>query len=810
MVANPLSLPRKAIGRVTVSNWNLWAHLLAWGLVVVYILGFTWLALLRHYSFNSSGFDLGIYDQVTWNTSQGRPFFYTTTGQPLLHLSNHGSLNILLAALFYRLYSGPEMLLFLQTAAIGLGGLPLFWLSREKLNSNLAGLSLLLAYLLFPTLEVVTLWDYHPPALSVGFFMFAFYFLVKRRRGWYLLCLILAMSGKEHLPLQAAFLGLYAMLWLREWWLGGLTVGLGLAWFFVLLNWIIPANSVVGEHIFLSYYADLGDSPQQIVLTAITRPDLVWRNVWQPSKLRYLFDVLAPFAFLPLAGLPALLIGAPSFAINLLSANTAMHDASGGQYGADVAPWLAWGAAYGFIYLAAGVTRLWPAARPAAITGASLILVAIAAIWHLFYGFSPLALDPPHAQWAVDDHDRLAQRFLDQIPPQAAIAAQGKLYPHLSNRLVAYQLPDVNDAEYVFIDVTNGTWPIHPNDLRALTGVLLQSGQFGVQDAAGGYILLRRGADGRELPDAFYDFARVEQAAPQYPLQVDFGDSLRLLGFDVVDSPRRQETSVRLYWQALESIEQDLRLYPFFVNEQGQVIETTAERPLITQLWFPPQQWQPGQTIITETIPWALGDRWSLAVGVLAGADWADWSRRLPVQVFDAPPSARRFEAGTWVRLASFERQGRVMAEIKPGDEDLQPPTLRPANFGDQVALLGYGLSPEVGQGGDELAVTLYWQALAGMPLDYTVFMHLIGPDGQLVAQDDNGPWWEVSIPTSTWQVGEKLRDRHMLILPPDLPPGEYHLHIGLYYWQTLERLPVLENGAPVNNFVELGRITIE
>jgi hypothetical protein len=124
--------------------------------------------------------------------------------------------------------------------------------------------------------------------------------------------------------------------------------------------------------------------------------------------------------------------------------------------------------------------------------------------------------------------------------------------------------------------------------------------------------------------------------------------------------------------------------------------------------------------------------------------------------------------------------------------------------------LLGYGLSPEVGQGGDELAVTLYWQALAEMPLDYTVFMHLIGPDGQLVAQDDNGPWWEVSIPTSTWQVGEKLRDRHMLTLPPDLPPGEYHLQIGLYYWQTLERLPVLENGAPVNNFVELGRVTIE
>ncbi len=30
------------------------------------------------------------------------------------------------------------------------------------------------------------------------------------------------------------------------------------------------------------------------------------------------------------------------------------------------------------------------------------------------------------------------------------------------------------------------------------------------------------------------------------------------------------------------------------------------------------------------------------------------------------------------------------------------------------------------------------------------------------------------------------------------------------YYWETLERLPVLEGGVPVNNFVELGDITVE
>ncbi len=39
---------------------QIWPHALAWGLVLLYIGFFTWLAILRHASFNSSGFDLGI------------------------------------------------------------------------------------------------------------------------------------------------------------------------------------------------------------------------------------------------------------------------------------------------------------------------------------------------------------------------------------------------------------------------------------------------------------------------------------------------------------------------------------------------------------------------------------------------------------------------------------------------------------------------------------------------------------------------------------------------------------------------------
>jgi hypothetical protein len=96
------------------------------------------------------------------------------------------------------------------------------------------------------------------------------------------------------------------------------------------------------------------------------------------------------------------------------------------------------------------------------------------------------------------------------------------------------------------------------------------------------------------------------------------------------------------------------------------------------------------------------------------------------------------------------------------------------------------------------------------MNQDYTVFVHLVSPNDQLLAQHDGQPWWKVPLPTSTWQPGEELRDEHRLRLPPDLAPGTYRLQVGAYDWQTLERLPVIEDNIPINNYVEIGRVGVE
>jgi hypothetical protein len=102
--------------------------------------------------------------------------------------------------------------------------------------------------------------------------------------------------------------------------------------------------------------------------------------------------------------------------------------------------------------------------------------------------------------------------------------------------------------------------------------------------------------------------------------------------------------------------------------------------------------------------------------------------------------------------------------------------------------LEGVSYAPPELAPGETLNVTLEWVAVAPMGQDYTVFVQLWDANGQLAAQSDSQPAGG-SQPTSGWQPGDVIRDRHALLLPPDLPGGEYSLHAGLYDWLTGARL---------------------
>jgi hypothetical protein len=81
---------------------------------------------------------------------------------------------------------------------------------------------------------------------------------------------------------------------------------------------------------------------------------------------------------------------------------------------------------------------------------------------------------------------------------------------------------------------------------------------------------------------------------------------------------------------------------------------------------------------------------------------------------------------------------------------------------------------------GDPLCLELQWSTKAQLPSDYTVFVHVIDHNGQLVAQSDLQPGGGYA-PTSSWPIGQPITDRHGVVLPQTFTPGDYQIVIGLY-----------------------------
>ncbi len=83
--------------------------------------------------------------------------------------------------------------------------------------------------------------------------------------------------------------------------------------------------------------------------------------------------------------------------------------------------------------------------------------------------------------------------------------------------------------------------------------------------------------------------------------------------------------------------------------------------------------------------------------------------------------------------------------------------------------------------------VDLVWRAEGPIEQEAKVFVHLYDAAGNLVAQHDSVPVHGTR-PTTTWEAGEALVDRHGLALP-DGAVGALQLVVGLYEPATGERL---------------------
>jgi uncharacterized membrane protein len=777
-----------------------WTLVAVWLALLVYTVYMSAFSIRKHDAFLTNRADLGHFDQTLWNTLHGRVLIRTDAGQQMLSFTDHVEPILVPLSLIYLVWEDVRALLIFQTAAIALGALPVYWLARDELlgancspsAARLAGLGLALVYLLFPGLQAANLTEFHATTLVVTPMLMALYCARQGRYASMWLWAVVVMVVKEEMPLLTFMLGLWLLFSGKQRKQGLALAAASLAWCAVAVFLITPRYAPieygVDQSVHFERYAAFGDSPGEIVRTVLLDPGLVWQTVSQPDRVSYLVGLLASGGLLlPLLAPEVLLLGLPILAANLLSSYEAMISDTY-HYTAPLVPFFLAAAAVGLARMARLVNR-WQRGQGVVLLATAMVLLG-SLIYHRFHGYTPLArnLDWPQVTY---HHRLLETRFAVQIPPDAVLATTAPLFPHLDHRERILQLPRVADATWVLIDAASYA-QMHPAKLRQRYEALIASQAWCIVDAADGYVLLERrdGPEGdclRDLPDAFYDFARVDDPQPQVWMDAEFGGKLRLLGYDVTSVPQFQRVGLRLYWtwtaddSTLDLAGASVRLYPFWLGEGGEVVETTDQRPLVEPIWYPPEHWQPGEVIVTEMMPWNIGPAFRLGIAVLDEA-----GRRLPVQLEASGEPAYVMDGGTWLRLGLY---GWRDGEVQAVNASALPEVRVNAEFSGQVALAGYQLSSARLRPGDDLALRLHWQALGMVEHDYTVFVHLLNGAGERLAQHDGPANYYGELPTTLWQAGLPVLDHRNLSLAADLAPGKYDLVVGLYDRETGQRL---------------------
>ncbi len=518
--------------------------------------------------------DLSMFDQALYNTLHGR--FLVSTAPPLFT----GRLHLIILAILpiYALFPHTYTLFFLQALMNGLGAWPVFLLARDKLRSEMAATCFAVAYLLYPALQGATLnqftWGFRAQNFSAAFLLFAWYFLRKKRYGWFTAMLLLTLSLGENEALVAAGLGLYVALFDRE------RRKVGLATFAVSAAWIVLSVGVILPYINRGrvpyYVAQMSTGGGHPLLDKLARlPSLA------APLGTYLLQILTPVLFLSLASLPIFAISFPKIAINILALLVWQAHPAGyhSSHVAPIIPFVFISAIWGLDNLYRWVGRQrWPTRFVPAGAVALVIASAICTYWFGFLPFSRIGRAAPYAA----DTIKLAavNEAATLIPPEAALCADNILGSHFTRRAILHRFPHHwRESDYVLVDAS-GEWTLKYDAWQHL------------QDSPD----FRRiySNQGVQL------YERLRQPLPpmQHPLDANFGGQIRLLGYTLDGDTVRPGDTLRLilYWQALKPIEKSYTVFAHLLDGNGVIRGQEDSTPVNSS--YPTDEWTPGETIV--------------------------------------------------------------------------------------------------------------------------------------------------------------------------------------------------------------------
>jgi uncharacterized membrane protein len=468
---------------------------------IAFILVMSRFGIVRHRSFDTSVFDLGIEDNLAYNAMLGEflrvPIFTGNRPDGPSFLSGHAQFGVYLLVPFYAIWPSSETLVVIQVVLVGLGVIPLYFFARRRLPPATSA-CVALVYLAYPAMHGAALYEMTFLAIAAVFVFTTAWAIDAGKWIPAALAAACAMSMREDIPTGLCLLGLVFALGGKRFTMG-VVLAVVSALYFAFMRFYVMEKA--GGWAFPEMmYAELlpagaKGSFGSVLKTLITNPLFVLKKLLIEQKLIYVLHLLVPLAFLPLRRAWLLASMIPGAVLTLTTTNYSPTVSMGFHY---VTHWAM------YLFLAVPVALAALQAEP--VVGrlkmrAALIamLLATTVLTVNFGAFGGDKFRVAFGVWTPSFTVANKEKYRDllymkkQIPPDASVAANSRVGPHISNRKEAYLTDDLGlqDAEYLlYCRDELGTGRNRPLLVDAL-----KQKTYGVVDTRGAFALLKKGYD---------------------------------------------------------------------------------------------------------------------------------------------------------------------------------------------------------------------------------------------------------------------------------------------------------------------------
>lgn len=269
------------------------------------------------------------------------------------------------------------------------------------------------------------------------------------------------------------------------------------------------------------------------------------------------------------------------------------------------------------------------------------------------------------------------------------------------------------------------------------------------------------------------DLASLREIQPSYPLVARLDNKIEILGYDLASPPQAgTPLQLVLYWRILSRERGDID-YSFFLHLVDMRGYLWAQAD---SLGYPPSSWQEGDLVA----------EWFT---LLIPPDTPPREYRLQVGLYDRATGERVKMVGE-PYLDALSSQPIVVARATSIGA-LEIPHPRESNLNHKLTFLGWGASRRGAGPGQEIHLSLWWQAQSRPGRGYAFSIFLADEEGNRFGEVRRQPL-DGDYPTSQWMAREVVRDRFDYSIPPEISPGKYRLLVRVFDIETEEYLPLV------------------